>query len=76
MCNAASKGDLQHIKFLVSMGASVNAADYDRRSALHLASAEGHHEVVEFLVQCGADVHCKDRSVSGPGDLRSCDLGT
>mmetsp|Transcript_62463 Transcript_62463/g.147282 ORF Transcript_62463/g.147282 Transcript_62463/m.147282 type:complete len:757 (+) Transcript_62463:310-2580(+) len=61
MCNAASKGDLQHIKFLVSMGASVNAADYDRRSALHLASAEGHHEVVEFLVQCGADVHCKDR---------------
>jgi len=66
MCNAASKGDLAHIKFLVSMGACVNAADYDRRSALHLASAEGHHEVVEFLVQCGADVHCKDRWGGNP----------
>mmetsp|Transcript_14681 Transcript_14681/g.29445 ORF Transcript_14681/g.29445 Transcript_14681/m.29445 type:complete len:640 (+) Transcript_14681:259-2178(+) len=61
MCNAASKGDLEEIKRLVAKGASVNACDYDRRSALHLAAAEGHDEVVAFLVIYGANVNCKDR---------------
>ncbi len=32
-----------------------------RRSALHLAAAEGHVEVVSFLVKKGADVNSEDR---------------
>ncbi len=32
-----------------------------RRSALHLAAAEGHKEVVSFLVSKGADVNSEDR---------------
>ena len=61
MCNAASKGDIDLVKRLVKAGASVNAADYDGRSALHLAAAEGHDEIVKFLVNNKADVHFKDR---------------
>eukprot|EP00960_Hanusia_phi_P051994 761167-Hanusia_phi.AAC.1 len=66
MCNAAAKGDVAQIKNLVAKGASVNACDYDRRSALHLAAAEGHDKVVEFLIQCGANVMCVDRWGASP----------
>ncbi|KAJ1479079.1 ankyrin repeat-containing domain protein, partial [Baffinella frigidus] len=41
--------------------ANVGAADYDKRSALHLAAAEGHYEVVCFLVENKADVTALDR---------------
>lgn len=61
MCNAASKGDLQLVEKLVSRNAAVNAADYDGRSALHLAAAEGHDRIVKFLVENMADISVKDR---------------
>eukprot|EP00284_Hemiselmis_tepida_P018673 CAMPEP_0174936494 /NCGR_PEP_ID=MMETSP1355-20121228/57632_1 /TAXON_ID=464990 /ORGANISM="Hemiselmis tepida, Strain CCMP443" /LENGTH=296 /DNA_ID=CAMNT_0016183275 /DNA_START=1 /DNA_END=888 /DNA_ORIENTATION=+ len=51
MCTSAAKGDLQMLKLLVGQKGSVNACDYDKRSALHLASAEGHSDVVRFLVE-------------------------
>jgi ankyrin repeat protein len=61
MCASACKGDLNEIKSLFAKRASVNAADYDKRSALHLAAAEGHEEVVKFLVEMKAEVNAKDR---------------
>ena len=39
------------IRNLVAKGASVDACDYDRRSALHLAAAEGHEKVVDYLIR-------------------------
>ena len=45
MCHSAAKGNLDQIEKLVQQGASVGACDYDKRSALHLAAAEGHFEV-------------------------------
>eukprot|EP00961_Rhodomonas_salina_P197230 2661972-Rhodomonas_salina.1 len=42
-------------------GADANAADYDKRSAMHLASAEGHLAVVQFLVERQADINITDR---------------
>ena len=35
--------------------------DYDGRTALHLASCEGHAEVVDYLLDNGASVHARDR---------------
>ena len=62
MCNAAADGDLRSLRTLVvDMGASVNAGNCDGRTALHLAAAEGHHEVVKFLLKCRADVNAQDR---------------
>jgi glutaminase len=36
--------------------------DYDGRTALHLAAAEGHHQCVAFLLDiCHVDVEAADR---------------
>ncbi len=47
---AASKGDLSAIQQQVWRGAELNCADYDLRSPLHLAAAEGQANVVAFFI--------------------------
>ena len=39
---AASVGDLRAIRRLVALGIPLDSADYDRRTPMHLAAAEGH----------------------------------
>ena len=39
---AASQGDLDELRAALATGCNPNAADYDGRTALHLAAAEGH----------------------------------
>ena len=46
LCTAAAKGNVTLIKGYIKAGMNVNAADYDKRTALHIASAEGNLEVV------------------------------
>jgi ankyrin repeat protein len=38
-----------------------DVADYDHRSSLHLAAANGHLECVKFLIDSGAPLHTQDR---------------
>ena len=40
--------------------------DYDKRTALHLAAAMGHVNMVEFLLQANAEVNCTDRMGFSP----------
>lgn len=61
LINHASRGRSSNVSYLIEHGAIVNYADYDKRTALHLACVEGHVEVVKLLVAAGADVHFKDR---------------
>lgn len=43
-------------------GVDVNAVDYDGRSALHVAAAEGHTDVIRFLLEnAGANAALRDR---------------
>ena len=45
LCEAASEGDVDAIKMLLKNGVSPDAGDYDSRTALHLACAEGQMKV-------------------------------
>eukprot|EP00854_Cymbomonas_tetramitiformis_P000557 gene557-952_t len=65
LCNAASQGNPDEVAVLLKNGVSVNGADYDLRTALHVAcsktleasfSAVGHHRE-PCTVHCGRCVH-------------------
>ncbi|KAJ1373012.1 Glutamine synthetase, partial [Parelaphostrongylus tenuis] len=47
---AAKNGDFDVIRRMYLQGANLEMADYDGRTALHIASAEGHLNLVKFLV--------------------------
>lgn len=47
---AASYGDLDNTMKLHARGVDLSIADYDKRTALHLAASEGHFAVVQYLV--------------------------
>jgi len=47
---AASYGDLDNIMKLHARGVDLSIADYDKRTALHLAAAEGQLDVVRYLI--------------------------
>ena len=61
LINAAANGDLDEIKRLQAMGVDLNQADYDGRTALHLASAENQLDTVTYLMACGVNPNPKDR---------------
>ena len=60
---AAAAGDVKLLEtYLSQPDCSVDAADYDDRTALHLAASEGRAETVEYLVaKAGANANPVDR---------------
>jgi glutaminase len=50
---ASSRGDVRTLSRLNQEQFDLEAGDYDKRTAMHLAAAEGHAHVVEFLLQRG-----------------------
>lgn len=47
---AASQGDLLEVKRLAAIGIDLNEADYDGRTALHLAASERQVHIVKYLL--------------------------
>src|SRR5262249_49776306 len=61
LIQAAIKGHLPVVKFLVERGADVNKVDADGRSALLAAARDGHLSIVEYLIEYGTDINQTDK---------------
>lgn len=60
--DTVSKNNLivETAKLLIDAGVNVNAQNEDKKTALIIASANGHTSLVEFLLQSGADINTTD----------------
>ncbi|KAE8580061.1 hypothetical protein XENTR_v10024287 [Xenopus tropicalis] len=66
---AAYTGDVSALRRFALSGMDMEQRDYDSRTALHVASAEGHVEVVRFLLEaCKVNPFPKDRWNNTPMD--------
>ena len=56
MCEYASHGNIEGLAAAKGKGVSLDVADYDFRTPLHLAAAVGNLEAVQWLVANGAQM--------------------
>jgi len=67
LCSAAQRKDLASLRDIVASGGDVNAADYDGRTALHVACAQGQLAVVKYLLsRTKVKVNCVDKQGRTP----------
>ena len=55
MLHWTGSGDFDAVARLIGSGAPADSADYDKRSALHIAASEGNKRIVEYLVSRGTN---------------------
>eukprot|EP00013_Stygamoeba_regulata_P003847 CAMPEP_0177631926 /NCGR_PEP_ID=MMETSP0447-20121125/2012_1 /TAXON_ID=0 /ORGANISM="Stygamoeba regulata, Strain BSH-02190019" /LENGTH=376 /DNA_ID=CAMNT_0019133447 /DNA_START=9 /DNA_END=1140 /DNA_ORIENTATION=- len=72
LCEAASESDIDKLQAYVDRGYKLNEGDYDKRTALHVAAAEGQLKAVDFLLKHGASAMLKDRWGATPLDDALC----
>ena len=53
----SSLGEFEQVKVLLEQGSDPNQTDEEGYSALHAAAENGYLDVVQLLIQQGADVH-------------------
>lgn len=60
LCAAAATGNIKLLMEMLAAGVSANTADYDGRTALHLASSRGQVEAAKVLISARANLECRD----------------
>lgn len=66
---AAFEGHFDALKLLVARGGNPDKSDQFGNTALHLASAKGHMQCVDFLVQFGVNIYALDIDHHSAQDL-------
>ena len=61
LCHAVMGGNAGLLGRLLSAGVDANSADYDLRTPLHIAAAEGFSPMANLLIAHGANVLARDR---------------
>jgi glutaminase len=61
MCERARRGKLESLEDMLRNGANPNVADYDGRTPLHVAAADGHKMIVQMLLSLGCQADLPDR---------------
>ncbi len=56
LCQAVYDGDILMLKRLLNAKIHVNAFDYDKRTAAHIAALEGNVAALKLLMEAGADL--------------------
>jgi hypothetical protein len=69
LIEAVKRGRVAIVHAFLAKGASADARDADRGSALHWAAARGATDVAELLLAHGADVNARDASGLSPLDV-------
>jgi hypothetical protein len=66
--NLSGKQGSKNTNIVAAPSVDINAGDYDKRTALHVAASQGHAHVVEFLCLKGANVNIEDKQGNRPLD--------
>ncbi|URE31927.1 Potassium channel [Musa troglodytarum] len=68
LCTAVARGDSDFIRRVLKYGIDPNSKDYDQRTPLHVAAAEGLYSIAKMLIEAGASVFAIDRWGATPLD--------
>ena len=60
LCQAASRGDIGHVKGLLGQGANIDGRNEEGKTALICAITSGQTETLKILLEAGADVAVRD----------------
>lgn len=61
LCEAAGRGDLERVKYLISVKADLNAREStEGNTPIMIASYKGHTDIVQALIAAGAVVNAKN----------------
>lgn len=61
LCNTVMQRDFDLLKRVLDNDLNPNAKNYDHRTPLHVAAAEGFYTIAELLLKAGGSVLSKDR---------------
>ena len=61
LCRLVEEGNIELLQKWIIGGVDINSADYDRRTPLHIAAADGKIEIVQLLLSNGGNPALEDR---------------
>ncbi|KAF3788037.1 Potassium channel [Nymphaea thermarum] len=71
LCKVVMESNADLLRRLLANGIDPNSKNYDRRTPLHVAAAEGLHIIATLLIKHGADVLSQDSNVHGRTDPKA-----